>query len=232
VIAALGPGAELAAAYSAVHGGLYPILRRAAFAAGLLGGVLGILAAPFAAGLGADYGLLELPLLLVVVAAGALGIWGTILRDQQQPGGIWRVLVGAAVLLSAGVRLFYHGEHSLDPAGGLGLLIGGELLLRNVAINAPIAALSRPHRALLFAAALLLVSFVAPFSYLPNPLGLAEMLAGSYTYHPGVPLVNGFAMLGADPAPLVRERLDRLIGQTGLDPLDPVQPLVGYTPRV
>jgi hypothetical protein len=231
VIASLGPDRDLAAAYGAVHGGLYRSFRRAAFGAGLLGGVLGILAAPFAEGLAEDYGLLVLPLLLAFVAAGGLGIWGAIRCERQQPGGIWRVLVAAAVLLSGGVRVFYHGEHSFDPPGGLGLLLAGELLLCNAAVNLQVAALPRRGRGLLLAAALLLVSFVAPFSYLPNPLGLAYMLAGSYTYRPDVPLVNGFATLGADPVPLVRERLDRLIGQTGLDPLDPVQPLVGYTLR-
>src|SRR6266511_3591709 len=231
VIAALGPGGEIAAAYSAVHGGLYPIFRRAAFAAGLLGGVLGMLTAPFAGELAADYGLLVLPLLLAFLAAGGLGIWGALLRDRQQPGGTWRVLVGAVVLLSGGMRVFYHGEHSLDPPGGLGLLLAGELLLCNAAASPQLAALPRYSRGLLLATALLLISFVAPFSYLPNPLGLAYMLAGSYSYQPGVPLVNGFATLGADPAPLLRERLDRLIGQTGLDPLDPVQPLLGYTLR-
>lgn len=78
---------------------------------------------------------------------------------------------------------------------------------------------------------LLLTTFVSPFSYLPNPLGFYYQAVGGYRFDPRSPFVNRFATLGNDPTPALRARLDALLGQTGLDPLDPAQPLTGYEIR-
>lgn len=76
-------------------------------------------------------------------------------------------------------------------------------------------------------AAVLLTSFVSPFSMLPNPAGLYWRLAGGYSYDPRLPFKNDFLILGA-PDRQMEPYLDKLIGMVGLTPLDPVQPLVGY----
>jgi hypothetical protein len=87
-------------------------------------------------------------------------------------------------------------------------------------------------RRLLVVAALLLVSFVQPFSALPNPLGAYYLYTGGYHYDPRQPFVNRFATArDGELIPLVTARLDQLVGQTGLAPLDPRQPLAGYTVR-
>jgi PKD domain len=75
--------------------------------------------------------------------------------------------------------------------------------------------------------ALGLISFVPPFSYLPNPAGLAWAMLGHYAYDPRMPFVNRFVIAG-DPTAMLRPWLDGLVGQTGLDPLDPVQLLARY----
>ncbi|MGQ9677530.1 MAG: hypothetical protein ACUVX1_17855, partial [Chloroflexota bacterium] len=79
-------------------------------------------------------------------------------------------------------------------------------------------------------AGLILVSFVLPFSYLPNPIGVVYAMAGGYTYNPRLHfLANGFAILNrGDVEAALRTKLDRLLGATGLDPLDPNQPLQSY----
>ncbi len=90
----------------------------------------------------------------------------------------------------------------------------------------------RPWVMALGSVLLLLVSFVSPFSYLPNPLGLYHLVSGGYRYDPHSPLVNRFATLATpDPTPTLTPKLQRLIGLTGLDPLDPERPLVGYRVR-
>lgn len=77
-----------------------------------------------------------------------------------------------------------------------------------------------------------LTNFVAPFSYLPNPRGIYHLLTGNYRYDPHSPFVNRFATLKTpDPTPALAPKLERLLGLTGLDPLDPQQPLVGYRVR-
>lgn len=76
-------------------------------------------------------------------------------------------------------------------------------------------------------AGLWLISFVPPFSALPNPLGVYWRLTNSYTYDPRLPFRNTFVLAG-DPAAVLRPTLDKLIGQTGLSPLDPNQPLARY----
>ncbi|MBL8058630.1 MAG: zf-HC2 domain-containing protein, partial [Anaerolineales bacterium] len=73
----------------------------------------------------------------------------------------------------------------------------------------------------------LLISFVPPFSALPNPAGLYWRLAGGYQYDPRLPFRNSFLIVD-DPARLLSPRLEALLGATGLTPLDPVQPLAGY----
>lgn len=90
----------------------------------------------------------------------------------------------------------------------------------------------RPWVVVVGLALLALVSFVSPFSYLPNPFGLHYLLVGGYRYDPHSPFVNRFATLMThDPTPALTTKLDRLLGLTGLDPLDPQQPLVGYQVR-
>ncbi len=76
-------------------------------------------------------------------------------------------------------------------------------------------------------ATLLLVSFVAPFSLLPNPVGLYYRLVGGYSYDPRLPFKNSFVIAG-DPAATLRPYLDQLIGERGLAPLDPNSPLARY----
>lgn len=76
------------------------------------------------------------------------------------------------------------------------------------------------------AVALALITFLPPFSYLPNPAGILWGIVG-YSYDPRLPFVNRF-LVAEDPTPALRATLDALRGQTGLDPLDPVQPLAGY----
>lgn len=76
-------------------------------------------------------------------------------------------------------------------------------------------------------AALLLTSFIAPFSLLPNPLGLIYRVAGGYSYDPRLPFKNSFLIAG-DPAATLRPYLDRLIGLHGLAPLDPNSELERY----
>ena len=74
---------------------------------------------------------------------------------------------------------------------------------------------------------LFLITFVPPFSYVPNPLGIVVAAAGGYRYDPRLPLANRFLIAG-DPTETLRATLDGLIGQTGLDPLDPLSPLARY----
>lgn len=76
-------------------------------------------------------------------------------------------------------------------------------------------------------AALLLTGFIPPLSALPNPLGLYWRLAGGYGYDPHLPFKNNFLIAGR-PENELRPYLDALIGQVGLSPLDPVQPLARY----
>jgi len=92
--------------------------------------------------------------------------------------------------------------------------------------------LRRPRALAAGLALLLLASFVSPFSYLPNPVGLYYLVFGGYRYDPRSPFVNRFATLATpDPTPTLTPQLERLLGLTGLDPLDPEQPLVGYRVR-
>lgn len=73
----------------------------------------------------------------------------------------------------------------------------------------------------------LLISFVPPFSTLPNPAGVYWRIVGGYRYDPRLPFRNTF-LIADDPSQLLRPHLERLIGATGLTPLDPAQPLSGY----
>ena len=76
---------------------------------------------------------------------------------------------------------------------------------------------------------LLLITFVPPFSYLPDPLGIVWAVAGGYVHDPRLPFADRFLVAGF-PEDSLRPWLDGLIGQTGLDPLDPTAPLVRYEP--
>jgi len=151
------------------------------------------------------------------------------LRSQRPVAG-WLLIVLSGLILTAGGSLVLHGPlgHSFDLLGGELLLLSGELLLFNAAVHPALARLPWAAKVTLILIGALLISFVPPFSYLPNPLGAYYLVRGGYRYDPRVPLLNGFATLGTDPTPLVRARLDRLIGQTGLDPLDSNAPLVSY----
>jgi hypothetical protein len=228
VIEQLGSSHVVAAQFGQVHGGPYRVSQQLAYAAGLAGGGLGCLSALFAQGLLEEYGGIGLLLIFMFVVAGGLGLAGAWRRKQGRRAG-WLLLACGLILSSSGALVLHSRmAHAFDLLAGAGLLLSGELLLLNVAVHPVIAALQMRWKALLFLAAALLVSFVAPFSYLPNPLGAYYLISGGYYYAPYLPLVNGFATLGPDPAPLVSARLEQLIGQTGLDPLDPDQPLIGY----
>ena len=74
---------------------------------------------------------------------------------------------------------------------------------------------------------LLLISFVPPLSALPNPIAVYWRLAGAYGYDPHLPFKNSFLIAG-NPDQDLKPYLDQLIGQVGLSPLDPVQPLARY----
>lgn len=76
-------------------------------------------------------------------------------------------------------------------------------------------------------ATLLLISFIMPFSLLPNPVGLYYRVVGGYSYDPRLPFKNGFLIAG-DPAATLQPYLERLIGERGLAPLDPNSPLARY----
>jgi len=73
----------------------------------------------------------------------------------------------------------------------------------------------------------LLFNFVPPLSALPNPISGVWRMVGGYSYDPNLPFINLWVARG-DPIPKLRPHMDRLIGQVGLDPLDPVQPLARY----
>jgi hypothetical protein len=77
--------------------------------------------------------------------------------------------------------------------------------------------------------ALLLITFVPPFSYLPDPLGIVWTAVGGYAHDPRLPFADRFLVAGS-PVARLRPWLDGLIGQTGLDPLDPTAPLARYEP--
>jgi Tol biopolymer transport system component len=85
------------------------------------------------------------------------------------------------------------------------------------------------YKALLGCTILLLITFVAPFSYLPNPLGLYYLINGGYRYNPYSIFVNRFATRYSDPTESISTKLNKLLGATGLDPLDATYPLVAYT---
>jgi len=114
-----------------------------------------------------------------------------------------------------------------DPGPRKWLIWGGSVL----ALLGGIVALGRyrPRRRRLGRAALLLilVTYITPFSFLPNPLGLLWSLNGGYTYDTRLPFVNRFVMLD-DPTRALAGELEGLIGRTGLDPLDPHAPLLNY----
>jgi hypothetical protein len=73
----------------------------------------------------------------------------------------------------------------------------------------------------------LLFTFVPPLTLFPNPVGLVWRINGGYSYDPNLPFRNLFVISG-EPTLMLRPHLDRLIGQTGLDPLDSTQPLARY----
>jgi hypothetical protein len=74
---------------------------------------------------------------------------------------------------------------------------------------------------------MLVFGFVQPLSVLPNPVGIVWRITGGYSYDPNLPFVNWWIVRG-DPVPRLQPFMDRMIDEVGLDPLDPVQPLVRY----
>lgn len=107
------------------------------------------------------------------------------------------------------------------------LLLAGSLVAAAVAILALRRWGGRWRRAGYIAVLLLLLGMVPPLSYLPNPLGLFWIMCDCYSYDPRLPVRNAFVVAG-QPEDQLRDRLNRLLGQTGLTPLDPAQPLQGY----
>jgi hypothetical protein len=88
----------------------------------------------------------------------------------------------------------------------------------------------RPRRQAILGGALLFLAVAAylpPFSYLPDPLGVYWGLFGGHRYDPRLPFANRF-VTRVDPTAMLRPYLDGLMGQTGLDPLDPAHPLTHY----
>jgi len=92
-------------------------------------------------------------------------------------------------------------------------------------------ALGKRHRAFpvlgVTLSIVLVFGFVPPLSALPNPIGIVWRMAGGYSYDPNLPFVNRWVVRG-DPILRLRPYMDGLVGQVGLDPLDPVQPLTRY----
>lgn len=230
VIRQLGPAPKLAANLGAVHGAIPLLWWWMAQFAGAFGGGLGIFGGMFAVGLSQDFGLAGLLAIVLLICAGALGVHGVALREHQPTRG-YTIVVGCGLVLTAGGALIWHGPlaHSFDLLAGAMVLLSGSLMLLSATTHPVIARRRRAHKALLATVALALVSFVAPFSYLPNPLGMYYLMRGGYRFQPNTWLMNGFATIGTNPAPLVAARLDQLIGQTGLDPLDANVPLQSYT---
>ena len=125
------------------------------------------------------------------------------------------VIVADGQPVSWGGRLLYW----LVWLGALGLATAVLLWLRR-----------RPRRQVVWGGALLflaLTAYLPPFSYLPDPLGLYWGLFGGHQYDPRLPFANRFVTSG-DPTARLRPYLDGLIGQTGLDPLDPAHSLTRY----
>jgi hypothetical protein len=75
---------------------------------------------------------------------------------------------------------------------------------------------------------LLLITAVPPFSYLPDPLGIVWALRGGYVEDSRLPLANRF-VLRENGSEQLRPYLNGLLGQTGLDPLHPTEPMTGYS---
>lgn len=118
----------------------------------------------------------------------------------------------------------------LDRLSGILLYWGGYVLIGVVSLG--MLVWSRHRRWAIRITTLLvlglgLVTYVPPFSLLPNPIGAVWLLTGTYHADPRLPFANHFVISG-DPTTKLQPYLDALIGQTGLDPLDPVQPLVRY----
>ncbi len=157
---------------------------------------------------------------------------GVLLRRRTPLQALLLTILGGLTLLALGFHRFYGEIWAIDRLYGALSMAAGQGLLLSAAVRSPLAQLPARFLVILAAAVVLLISFVAPFSALPNPLGLYYLVAGGYRYDPRTPLYNVFvASLDGDPIPLVTARLDALIGATGLDPLDPHHALTGYDVR-
>jgi hypothetical protein len=108
---------------------------------------------------------------------------------------------------------------ALPWVGGALLLVGGLFVVSPRNRRLPLAGA--------IVAAFLLLDFIPPFSALPNPVGVYWRIRGGYAYDPRLPFANEFIMLGR-PENDLQPYLRQLIGQVGLSPLDPVQPLARY----
>ena len=113
--------------------------------------------------------------------------------------------------------LLYWGLWSLSFVALIGAWVGLNKLKTNIWV--------RVFGRLTFILALF--TFVPPFSFVPNPLGMLWSITGGYSYDLRLPFINKFVVLG-DPTERLKPRLDGIIGQTGLDPLDPQHPLRSY----
>ena len=164
----------------------------------------------------------------LVVAGVAALLWMFALQVQylQQPGLAENGAVPAAAAVEPGLTL--PPTRLMPPSPWLPALpwIGGSLL----AVGGLFVVGRRnrwPGVAGGVLAALFVFSFVPPLSVVPNPLGVYWRIAGGYSYDPKLPFRNQFVLAGQPEAQL-RPHLDALIGQVGLSPLDPVQPLRAY----
>lgn len=164
--------------------------------------------------------------------ASLASLAGVLLRRRTPLQALVLTLFGGLTLLAIGIHRFYGEIWSIDRLCGALSMVAGQVLLLSAAIRSPLTQLPARYLLTLTTAFVLLISFIAPFSALPNPLGIYFLIAGGYRYDPRTPFYNVFAAsLDGDPIPLVTARLDALVGKTGLDPLDPQHALTSYHVR-
>lgn len=170
-------------------------------------------------------------------------VWLARLGDAMAVGGLATLTAAAAIIVRAmATAPTLTGSAPLVP--GLPLTLPPDLPARvnpwllaapwlGGAVSAVglLLALGQRNRVWTFLgialAVLLLFTYVPPLSAMPNPAGLAWRVTGSYSYDPNLPFKNLFVLAG-DPTAKLRPYLDQLVGQVGLDPLDPVRPLARY----